>query len=62
MNDLVGIIRIRAEVEKALPSSRSSRSGPSPAPTGDRKFNPGWHLALDLRNMLAVCESTAGQL
>ena len=26
---------------------------------GDRHFNPGWHLALDLRNMLAVCESTA---
>ena len=23
---------------------------------GPRQFNPGWHLALDLRNMLAVCE------
>ena len=27
--------------------------------TGGRKFNPGWHLALDLRNMLVVSECTA---
>ena len=26
---------------------------------GGRAFNPGWHLALDLRNMLAVCECIA---
>src|SRR6185369_1002359 len=27
--------------------------------TGGRKYNPGWHLALDLRNMLVVSECTA---
>src|ERR1051326_3076496 len=27
--------------------------------TGGRRFNPGWHLALDLRNMLIVSECTA---
>jgi succinate dehydrogenase / fumarate reductase flavoprotein subunit len=26
---------------------------------GGRKYNPGWHLALDLRNMLVVSECTA---
>ena len=26
---------------------------------GDRQFNPGWHLALDLRNMLVVSECVA---
>ena len=26
---------------------------------GDRQFNPGWHLALDLRNMLLVSECVA---
>ena len=26
---------------------------------GNRQYNPGWHLALDLRNMLLVCECVA---
>jgi succinate dehydrogenase / fumarate reductase flavoprotein subunit len=26
---------------------------------GHRQFNPGWHLALDLRNMLAMSECVA---
>ena len=26
---------------------------------GNRQFNPGWHLALDLRNMLLVSECVA---
>lgn len=26
---------------------------------GNRQYNPGWHLALDLRNMLLVAESVA---
>ena len=27
--------------------------------TGGRRYNPGWHLALDLRNMMIVSECTA---
>ena len=27
--------------------------------TGDRMFNPGWHIALDLINMLVVSEAIA---
>ncbi|MCW2497277.1 fumarate reductase/succinate dehydrogenase flavoprotein subunit [Jatrophihabitans sp.] len=60
MNDLVGIIRIRAEVEEALAKLEELKQrAKSVSASGDRRFNPGWHLALDLRNMLAVCESTA---
>jgi len=60
MNDLVGIIRRKAEMEEALErldvlKHRAARVGVE----GHRQFNPGWHLALDLRNMLLVSESIA---
>jgi succinate dehydrogenase / fumarate reductase flavoprotein subunit len=60
MQDLVGIIRRKGELEdsiKQLADLRGRVAGVS-AP-GGRKFNPGWHLALDLRNMLVVSECTA---
>jgi succinate dehydrogenase / fumarate reductase flavoprotein subunit len=60
MNDLVGIIRKREEVEEALGrleelKSRAKRISVA----GDKVFNPGWHLALDLDNMLIVSECIA---
>jgi succinate dehydrogenase / fumarate reductase, flavoprotein subunit len=60
MGDLVGIIRRRGELEESLGRlaelrERVSKVGAS----GGRKYNPGWHLALDLRNMLVVSECTA---
>ncbi|MFF3247616.1 fumarate reductase/succinate dehydrogenase flavoprotein subunit [Streptomyces sp. NPDC002870] len=60
MNDLVGIIRRGAEMEQALEKLaglrvRARRAGVE----GHRQFNPGWHLALDLRNMLLVSECIA---
>jgi succinate dehydrogenase / fumarate reductase flavoprotein subunit len=60
MNDLVGIIRREAEMQLALKKLaelrvRARRAGVE----GHRQFNPGWHLALDLRNMLLVSESVA---
>ncbi|MCF3120296.1 fumarate reductase/succinate dehydrogenase flavoprotein subunit [Streptomyces arenae] len=60
MNDLVGIIRREAEMEQALEKLaelrvRARRAGVE----GHRQFNPGWHLALDLRNMLLVSECIA---
>jgi succinate dehydrogenase / fumarate reductase flavoprotein subunit len=57
MNDLVGIIRREHEVEEAIDKlgefreRREKLSAP-----GGRTFNPGWHLALDLRNMLLVSD------
>jgi succinate dehydrogenase / fumarate reductase flavoprotein subunit len=60
MNDLVGIIRREAEMQQALKKLadlrvRARRAGVE----GHRQFNPGWHLALDLRNMLLVSECVA---
>ncbi|MGW5458121.1 fumarate reductase/succinate dehydrogenase flavoprotein subunit [Streptomyces sp. NPDC003996] len=60
MNDLVGIIRREGEMEQALHKLaelrvRARRAGVE----GHRQFNPGWHLALDLRNMLLVSECVA---
>ncbi|MFJ2927757.1 fumarate reductase/succinate dehydrogenase flavoprotein subunit [Streptomyces massasporeus] len=60
MNDLVGIIRREPEMEQALEKLaelrlRARRAGVE----GHRQFNPGWHLALDLRNMLLVSECVA---
>jgi succinate dehydrogenase / fumarate reductase, flavoprotein subunit len=60
MNDLVGIIRTRAELEKSLEEVEKlkERAGHL-AVSGDRQYNPGWHLAIDLRNMLLVSECIA---
>ncbi|MBT2543378.1 fumarate reductase/succinate dehydrogenase flavoprotein subunit [Streptomyces sp. ISL-44] len=60
MNDLVGIIRRAGEMAEALEKlaglrERAARAGVE----GHRQFNPGWHLALDLRNMLLVSECVA---
>jgi succinate dehydrogenase / fumarate reductase flavoprotein subunit len=60
MNDLVGIIRTAEELEQALVrieelKERAQRMSVE----GHRQYNPGWHLALDLRNMLVVSESIA---
>jgi len=60
MNDLVGIIRRQEEMAEALTridalALRAERAGVE----GHRQFNPGWHLALDLRNMLLVSECVA---
>ena len=61
MNDLVGIIRKDEEVEQALLALRGAarRGWRRSSVEGDRQFNPGWHLALDLRNMLLVSECVA---
>ena len=60
MGDLVGIIRRQGELEESLTrlaelKERATKVGVG----GGRKYNSGWHLALDLRNMLIVSECTA---
>ncbi|MER5933715.1 fumarate reductase/succinate dehydrogenase flavoprotein subunit [Streptomyces sp. NPDC002054] len=60
MNDLVGIIRREGEMQQALGRLRALRVRAARAGVeGHRQFNPGWHLALDLRNMLLVSECVA---
>ncbi|MGK4909933.1 fumarate reductase/succinate dehydrogenase flavoprotein subunit [Streptomyces albus] len=60
MNDLVGIIRREEEMSEALERlARLRERAGHIAVEGHRQFNPGWHLALDLRNMLLVSECVA---
>jgi succinate dehydrogenase / fumarate reductase flavoprotein subunit len=60
MNDLVGIIRTAEEVEAALERLAELRSRLSKVGVPARRdFNPGWHLALDLRNIMLVSECVA---
>jgi succinate dehydrogenase / fumarate reductase flavoprotein subunit len=60
MNDLVGIIRKKDEVEEALTKLDELRGRlQNVAVEGGRVYNPGWHLAIDMRNMLLVSECVA---
>ncbi|CAM8647236.1 fumarate reductase/succinate dehydrogenase flavoprotein subunit [Candidatus Planktophila dulcis] len=59
-HNLVGIIRTRAEIIDAIVKIGDIRArSKEVAVAGGRKFNPGFHLAFDLDNMLLVAESTA---
>ena len=60
MNDLVGIIRNAGEIQQALDKIASYKTRiQSLSVEGKRRYNPGWHLALDLPNMLTVSECIA---
>jgi succinate dehydrogenase / fumarate reductase flavoprotein subunit len=60
MNDLVGIIRTGAELERSLQEIQAFKErAKTMVVEGHRQYNPGWHLAIDLRNMLIVSESIA---
>ena len=60
MNDLVGIIRTRPELEESLREIEAFKvRADTMVVEGHRQYNPGWHLALDLRNMLIVSECIA---
>jgi succinate dehydrogenase / fumarate reductase flavoprotein subunit len=60
MQDLVGLIRRKSELEESLKLLGELRERVAKvSATGGRRFNPGWHLALDLRNMLTVSECAA---
>jgi succinate dehydrogenase / fumarate reductase flavoprotein subunit len=60
MNDLVGIIRREDEMADALGRlEKLKERAAGVLVEGHRQFNPGWHLALDLRNMLIVSECVA---
>jgi succinate dehydrogenase / fumarate reductase flavoprotein subunit len=60
MNDLVGIIRKEDEIQAALDKLEELKERVHNVTVeGDRFFNPGWHLAIDMRNMLLVSECVA---
>ena len=58
MQELVGIVRNESEMRSALDKidnlqARADKVGV----TGNREYNPGWHTALDLKNLLTVSEA-----
>ena len=60
MNDLVGIIRNADEISQALERLGKLRERfKNLAVEGNLQYNPGWNLAIDLRNMLLVSECVA---
>jgi succinate dehydrogenase / fumarate reductase flavoprotein subunit len=58
MQELVGIVRTEDEMQRALKGLEKlwHRAGQVAAPA-NREFNPGWHTALDLKNLLTVSEA-----
>ena len=60
MNDLVGIIRTAEELSRSLEEiEKLKERSEHLVVEGHRQFNPGWHLSIDLRNMLLVSECIA---
>ena len=59
-HNLVGIIRTDTELKEAIKKIADIRKRSAHVSvSGGRHFNPGFHLAFDLDNMLLVAESTA---
>ena len=58
MQDLVGIVRREGEMLRALETIATLRQRAERVRVaGNRAFNPGWHTALELRNLLTVSEA-----
>jgi succinate dehydrogenase / fumarate reductase flavoprotein subunit len=58
MHNLVGIIRTKSELEEALEEiGRLKERIVHTRVEGNRYFNPGWHMALDMQTMLTVSEA-----
>jgi succinate dehydrogenase / fumarate reductase flavoprotein subunit len=58
MQDQVGIARNELEMEEALEGIvRLRQRAKHVAVSGNREYNPGWHTALDLRNLLTYSEA-----
>ena len=58
MQDLVGIVRTEAEMQRALAGiARLNEQARQVGVAGNREYNPGWHTALDLANLLTVSEA-----
>jgi succinate dehydrogenase / fumarate reductase flavoprotein subunit len=58
MQSLVGIFRIEEDLKRALSELETLKQRVARvAVEGSRLFNPGWHLARDLKSMLTVTEA-----
>lgn len=60
MQDLVGIVRNEPQMRDALVRIDALKiRAAAVSVTGNREYNPGWHTALDLQNLLTVSEAIA---
>ncbi len=60
MQDLVGIVRTQSEMEEALGKIHAMKQrAANVSAGGNREYNPGWHTAIDLKNLLTVSEAIA---
>jgi succinate dehydrogenase / fumarate reductase flavoprotein subunit len=60
MQSLVGIFRTREDVQKALGELRGFQERTAKTSVeGSRMFNPGWHMAIELKSMLTIAEAVA---
>ena len=60
MQELVGIVRREDEIRRALDGLKALKErARKVSVTGNREYNPGWHTALDLQNLLTVSEIVA---
>src|SRR3954470_5777473 len=58
MQNLVGIVRTQSDMQQALAQLAALKARAAQASvTGHREYNPGWHTALDLKNLLTVSEA-----
>jgi succinate dehydrogenase / fumarate reductase flavoprotein subunit len=60
MQSLVGIFRTAEDLKKAFAELEQLKARAAKASVeGSRLFNPGWHLACELKSMLTVSEAVA---
>jgi succinate dehydrogenase / fumarate reductase, flavoprotein subunit len=60
MQELVGIVRTEDEMTQALDGiEKLKQRAANTFVPGNIDFNPGWHTALDLHNLLVVSEAIA---
>jgi succinate dehydrogenase / fumarate reductase flavoprotein subunit len=58
MQNLVGIIRVESELKQALEIiAKLKKRTHNVRVEGNRQYNPGWHLALDLHSLLTFAEA-----
>jgi succinate dehydrogenase / fumarate reductase flavoprotein subunit len=60
MGDLVGIMRTEEELTKALGElDKFEARAKKVSVSGGREYNPGWHVAMDLRHIVQISRSIA---
>jgi succinate dehydrogenase / fumarate reductase flavoprotein subunit len=58
MQDLVGIVRLEGEMQRALEGIEKLKARAAKAAVqGHREYNPGWHTSIDLKHLLTVSEA-----